>query len=257
MSLKEYDVCDNVFLGEVVSEVESFYEVKFGRKPKLVKKVSGKTSTLAKAESLFGGRSNALRDAGGREEKKTEYISGYAKARERREKGRQNLEKAKRQSEAIAKQQSGGTRGRAEGGDAAEAPDEGVDDFGMTISGTATGTAAPVNGHGESTSDGEESGDEFYNNFLLKPIPDMGSVELGELAAVITRDIYVKSPNVKWDDISGLGQAKQLLKEAVVFPHKFPHLFKGILSPWKGILLYGPPGTGKTMLAKAVATECR
>ena len=86
MSLKEYDVCDNVFLGEVVSEVESFYEVKFGRKPKLVKKVSGKTSTLAKAESLFGGRSNALRDAGGREEKKTEYISGYAKARERREK---------------------------------------------------------------------------------------------------------------------------------------------------------------------------
>ena len=92
---------------------------------------------------------------------------------------------------------------------------------------------------------------------MLKPIPDMGSVELGELAAVITRDIYVKSPNVKRDDISGLGQAKQLLKEAVVFPHKFPHLFKGILSPWKGILLYGPPGTGKTMLAKAVATECR
>uniref|UniRef100_A0A8U7NNQ7 Katanin catalytic subunit A1 like 2 n=1 Tax=Corvus moneduloides TaxID=1196302 RepID=A0A8U7NNQ7_CORMO len=69
-------------------------------------------------------------------------------------------------------------------------------------------------------------------------------------------DIYLHKPNVKWDDIIGLDAAKRLVKEAVVYPIKYPELFTGILSPWKGLLLYGPPGTGKTLLAKAVATEC-
>jgi len=55
----------------------------------------------------------------------------------------------------------------------------------------------------------------------------------------------------------GLEEAKRLVKEAVVYPIKYPQLFTGILSPWKGLLLYGPPGTGKTLLAKAVATECQ
>jgi len=52
-----------------------------------------------------------------------------------------------------------------------------------------------------------------------------------------------------------LDGAKEALKEAVIFPIKFPFLFRGKRKPWRGILLYGPPGTGKSYLAKAVATE--
>lgn len=71
----------------------------------------------------------------------------------------------------------------------------------------------------------------------------------------ISGAIVMERPNVKWDDVAGLFQAKEALKEAVILPVKFPHLFTGKRRPWQGILLYGPPGTGKSYLAKAVATE--
>ncbi|KAL8564594.1 Vacuolar protein sorting-associated protein 4B [Nucella lapillus] len=67
--------------------------------------------------------------------------------------------------------------------------------------------------------------------------------------------IVVETPNVRWDDVAGLNGAKEALKEAVILPVRFPHLFTGKRKPWRGILLYGPPGTGKSYLAKAVATE--
>ena len=49
----------------------------------------------------------------------------------------------------------------------------------------------------------------------------------------------MEKPNIKWSDVAGLEGAKDALKEAVILPIKFPHLFTGKRQAWRGILLYG------------------
>ena len=84
---------------------------------------------------------------------------------------------------------------------------------------------------------------------------DDGDPEAKKLRGALAGAILTEKPDIKWEDVAGLEGAKEALKEAVILPIKFPHLFVGKRQPWKGILLYGPPGTGKSYLAKAVATE--
>ncbi|MFS0738355.1 CDC48 family AAA ATPase [Sphingomonas sp. 1P06PA] len=70
------------------------------------------------------------------------------------------------------------------------------------------------------------------------------------------REVMVQAPNVGWDDIGGLDEAREKLREGVELPLKDPDAFRRLgIRPAKGFLLYGPPGTGKTLLAKAVARE--
>jgi vacuolar protein-sorting-associated protein 4 len=84
---------------------------------------------------------------------------------------------------------------------------------------------------------------------------DEGDADNKKLRNALAGAILQDKPNIKWEDVAGLEGAKEALKEAVILPIKFPHLFVGKRQPWKGILMYGPPGTGKSFLAKAVATE--
>lgn len=79
---------------------------------------------------------------------------------------------------------------------------------------------------------------------------------LKEIQPSALREVLVQVPNVKWDDVGGLDDVKQELKEAVEWPLKHPEKFEKFgVKPPKGTLLYGVPGTGKTLLAKAVASE--
>jgi len=77
-----------------------------------------------------------------------------------------------------------------------------------------------------------------------------------EVTPTAMREVYIETPNVHWDEVGGLEEVKQALKEAVEWPLKNPERFTRLgIQPPKGILLHGPPGCGKTLLARAVATE--
>jgi transitional endoplasmic reticulum ATPase len=70
------------------------------------------------------------------------------------------------------------------------------------------------------------------------------------------REVMVEAPTIGWDDIGGLDEARDRLREGVELPLKHPEAFRRLgIRPAKGFLLYGPPGTGKTLLAKAAARE--
>ena len=104
-------------------------------------------------------------------------------------------------------------------------------------------------------------------NFALTSIPYERLAELEvrmedfvaalrEVEPSALREVFVETPNVKWEDVGGLTAVKERLREAVQWPLKYAALFaQAGLAPLKGILLAGPPGCGKTLLAKALASQ--
>jgi len=102
---------------------------------------------------------------------------------------------------------------------------------------------------------------------LEKPIPteilDKIQIKMEDFNQALTsiepsalREVLISTPKETWDDVGGLEDAKQQLREIIEWPLKYPNLYKHMNSkPPNGVLLFGPPGTGKTLLARALAHE--
>ncbi|MHB9286597.1 CDC48 family AAA ATPase [Halobacteriales archaeon Cl-PHB] len=70
------------------------------------------------------------------------------------------------------------------------------------------------------------------------------------------REVFVEVPDVTWEDVGGLENTKERLRETIQWPLEYPEVFEQMdMQSAKGVLMYGPPGTGKTLLAKAIANE--
>ena len=95
-----------------------------------------------------------------------------------------------------------------------------------------------------------------YNNNQNKQ-QNLHYKEEDEMDKKVESEIMIKNPNVKFSDIIGMNDMKQTLYEIIIVPQIRPDFFTGIRKPQRGILLFGPPGTGKTMIAKAIASECK
>lgn len=80
-------------------------------------------------------------------------------------------------------------------------------------------------------------------------------VELQD-SSEVEKFVIMDKPKERWEEIGGLKEEIQEVKEVIELPLKKPELFERVgIKPPKGILLYGPPGTGKTLLAKAAANS--
>ena len=87
-----------------------------------------------------------------------------------------------------------------------------------------------------------------------KASPDEQRAQLEKKRQFDFEDLIMKEkPNVSWKEVIGLDDAKNALRESIVYPTKRPDLFP--LGWPRGLLLYGPPGCGKTVLAAATASE--
>ncbi len=96
--------------------------------------------------------------------------------------------------------------------------------------------------------------EEILNKLIIKMthfITALNSIEPSAL-----REVFVTQPTETWEDIGGLEDAKQQLREIVEWPFKYSGFYKHMKSrPPNGILIFGLPGTGKTLMAKALAHE--
>lgn len=217
LNYQDFQICDNVDLETIYLEFCSYYLIKFGKKPRFVKKNENPVS-LKSSISLQGSSS---------------IISSSSRLSMIKKRG--SLKTATNNSNVSS-----------------EIPVKLEQDLESSL--RVYGFSSP---HDSLIHDSLKS-KAIHVGLYSKPMSefyDNHPSDWRDMTEMICRDIIKKDLCVQWHQIRGAEDAKMIIRESVVFPLKYPHLFTGDVKPWKAVLFHGITGTGKTLLARALCSE--
>lgn len=222
LNYQDFKICDNVDLETIYLEFCSYYQIKFGKKPRFVKKNENPVSV--KSMSLHGSPTSSS------------TITSTNSSRLSMNKKRNSLKTAPNTSTVLS-----------------ELPIKLEKDLESSL------LVSGLSPHDSLIHDSLKAKSNLTHvNLYSKPMAefyDNHPSDWRDMTEMICRDIIKKDLCVQWDHIRGAEDAKMIIHESVIFPLKYPHLFTGDVKPWKAVLFHGVPGTGKTLLARALCSE--
>ncbi|EDV92035.1 katanin p60 ATPase-containing subunit A-like 2 [Drosophila grimshawi] len=248
---EEYELCDNIDLDAIYLEYASFFNMKFGKYPRILKKMGPKLKL-----ELNSTTKPILKE---HSQSQSQLQSQLQLPLPLPLTGSQSQTQLQSQQQACWHAGIGATTAAAAAS--------------LT---TDTGQAGQLGGQLKASSlplhvKKMETGETLATQDTVRRLNALSEIEHGHagddalfdslewqsLAELVKTSILCEDIKLRWSDICGNQRPIELVKEAVLTPIEYPQLFINGLKPWRSLLLHGPPGSGKTFLAKALYAETR